>query len=41
MGTDDMHVVELATLLFSKVKLSISFNGFDSGMPDLWNKLAL
>ena len=36
-----MHVVELASLLFSKVKLSISFHGFDSGMPDLWNKLAL
>lgn len=36
-----MQVVELASLLFSKVKLSLTFNGFDSGMPELWNKLAL
>jgi len=36
-----MHVVELASLLFSKVKLSLSFNGFDSGMPESWNHLAL
>lgn len=36
-----MQVVELASLLFSKVKLSAAFNGFDSGMPEMWNKLAL
>jgi len=40
-GSCDMQVVELASLLFSKIKLSTAFNGFDSGMPEMWNKLAL
>ena len=40
-GSSEMQVVELASLLFSKVKLSKAFNGFDSGMPEMWNKLAL
>lgn len=38
---DSMQVVEIASLLFSKIKLSVQFGGYESALPASWNKLSL
>lgn len=40
-GSPRMQVVELASLIFSKIKLSLQTQSFEQGMPHEWNKLAL
>jgi hypothetical protein len=34
-----IQVVEIASLLFCKIKLSLQFSGIDSSMPHFWNQL--
>jgi len=38
---DEMQTRELSSLLFSKIKISDTFRGHFSALPDSWNKLGL
>ena len=36
-----MQVVELASIFFTKVKNSAHFGGYDTTLPEQWNKLTM
>jgi hypothetical protein len=38
---DNMQVVELSSIFFTKVKNSARFGGYDLTLPDQWNKLTM
>ena len=38
---DNMQVVELASIFFTKVKNSAHFGGYDLTLPEQWNKLTM
>ena len=38
---DNIQVVELASIFFTKVKNSVHFGGYDLTLPDQWNKLTM
>jgi hypothetical protein len=38
---DNMQVVELSSIFFTKVKNSAHFGGYDLTLPDQWNKLTM
>ncbi len=38
---DNMRVVELASIFFTKMKNSAHFGGYDLTLPEQWNKLTM